>query len=307
MLFRQMQYFQAVVETSSFTAAAERCNISQSAISQQIQALEAELGVQLLARHGRKFDLTPAGKLFYQRSVVLTADFEQLRRDTIRAARGDAGTLNFGYLISYSGDELNRVIGAFSELYPEITLQVSAGNHEELFDGLRMGQLDLVLNDQRRVFSEEYVNRILAESECCIEIAAHNPLSRLDGIEIADLKHLPCILIASVEQHDHERSYYRDVIGFHGEFLFAWSIQEARAMVAANRGVMPVEVYSNNDSANSAIRRIPLLRGGSPISRNLCVFRKKENDAPALKVLEQMLAEQFESGKACPDASESGS
>ena len=47
MLFRQMEYFQAVVEQKSFTAAAQRCNISQSAISQQIQALEAELGVQL--------------------------------------------------------------------------------------------------------------------------------------------------------------------------------------------------------------------------------------------------------------------
>ena len=61
MLLRQIEYFQAVVEQNSFTAAAEQCNISQSAISQQIQALEAELGVKLLERVKRRFTLTPAG------------------------------------------------------------------------------------------------------------------------------------------------------------------------------------------------------------------------------------------------------
>lgn len=48
MLLRQMQYFAAVVETNSFTEAAERCYISQSAMSQQIRSLEHELGVKLL-------------------------------------------------------------------------------------------------------------------------------------------------------------------------------------------------------------------------------------------------------------------
>ena len=55
MLLRQMEYFVAVIDCNSFTEAAEQCYISQSAISQQIQSLERELGVELIHRENRRF------------------------------------------------------------------------------------------------------------------------------------------------------------------------------------------------------------------------------------------------------------
>lgn len=58
-MFKQLRYFQAVVRCGSFTEAAAECYISQSAISQQIQALEQELDVELLERKNRRFSLTP--------------------------------------------------------------------------------------------------------------------------------------------------------------------------------------------------------------------------------------------------------
>ena len=293
MLLRQIEYFQAVVERNSFTAAADACNISQSAISQQIQALEAELGVQLLERHRRKFNLTPAGEDFYRRSVVLTADLEQLRRDTLRIARSGGKELNLGYLISYSGEEFHHALAAFSGLHPEAELRVTVGNHEDLFDGLRFGKLDLVLNDQRRAFSDEYVNLILSESKCYVEIASHNPLSHLDGIEIADLKNTPCILIASPDQQANEQSYYRDVVGFRGEFLFAENLQAAHVLVVANKGVMPIELNGNEQYFGSSMKRVPLLRNGVQITCNLCAFRKKANENENLLRFETLLQEQF--------------
>ena len=87
MLFRQIKYFLAVVEAGSFTAAAARCFISQPAISQQIQALERDLGVELLHRGNRQFTLTPAGKVFYEKARILSEEIEQLRLDTQQAAR----------------------------------------------------------------------------------------------------------------------------------------------------------------------------------------------------------------------------
>ena len=293
MLLRQIAYFQAVVEQGSFTEAAEQCHISQSAISQQIQALEAELGVQLLERRRRKFELSPAGEHFYKRSLVLTADLEQLRRDTVRIARAGGQELSIGYLTSYSGEELHRAIAAFSERHPEVELHVTDGNHETLFDGLRFGKLDLVLNDQRRAFSDEYVNRILSESRCFVELASHNSLSHLDGVDIRDLKNTPCILIASAEQQTNEQNYYRDVVGFCGQFLFAESLQEARVMVVANKGVLPLELSGSEQYFGSAMKRLPLLRGETQITRNLCAFRKKENSCSLLEEFERLLAEQF--------------
>ena len=66
-MIKQIKYFQAIVRCQNFTKAAEECFISQSAISQQLQALEKELGVTLLLREGRKFSLTPAGDFFYRK------------------------------------------------------------------------------------------------------------------------------------------------------------------------------------------------------------------------------------------------
>ena len=293
MLLRQIGYFQAVVEQGSFTAAAEQCNISQSAISQQSQAMEAELGVKLLERGKRRFTLTEAGELFYRRSVLITADLEQLRRDTLRVGRVGGKELNVGYLISYSGAKFHRAIAAFTELHPEIDLHVTAGNHEDLFDGLRLGQLDLVLNDQRRAFSDEYVNLLLSESRCYVEIAAHNPLSRLDGIDIAELKNVPCILVASPEQRENEQNYYRDVVGFRNEFLFAETMQEARVLVVANKGILPLELSGSEQYSGSAVKRIPLMRGDGPIVRNICSFRKRDNLGMAVTEFERLLVREF--------------
>ena len=98
-MLKRLKYFQAVVRLNSFSEAAEENYISQSAISQQIQALERELGFKLLERRNRTFDLTPAGEYFYQKSLVLTADFERmcgvaafLRND------GDPGLATLGVL-----------------------------------------------------------------------------------------------------------------------------------------------------------------------------------------------------------------
>lgn len=60
-MIRQFKYFRAVVRNGSFSKAAEKCHISRSAVSPQIQALERELGFQLLERRHRSFSLTPAG------------------------------------------------------------------------------------------------------------------------------------------------------------------------------------------------------------------------------------------------------
>lgn len=87
MLLRQLKYFIAVVETGSFTEAAERCHISQSAVSQQIQTLERELGVELLHRKNRSFTLTAAGNHFYRKGRSLLDEMERLCRETAKSRR----------------------------------------------------------------------------------------------------------------------------------------------------------------------------------------------------------------------------
>ena len=147
MMFRSLKYFQSVVRLNSFSAAAEENYISQSAISQQIQALERELGFPLLERRNRSFLLTPAGEYFYQKSLILTADYERMCQEAQNIAQGGQSALRIGYLRCYTGGEFQRALEAFSLRYPQVSVSVEYGNHEELYDMLRSGRADLVLNN----------------------------------------------------------------------------------------------------------------------------------------------------------------
>ena len=69
------------------------------------------------------------------------------------------------------------------------------GSHEELYRAMETDLVDLVLNDQRRAFSDRYNNEILAESRMYIEISSRNTLGRLEMIDVAEVKNIPCILM----------------------------------------------------------------------------------------------------------------
>lgn len=294
-MIKQIKYFQAVVRCKSFTQAAEECFISQSAISQQIQALEHELGVKLLNRENRKFSLTPAGEHFYQKSLVLTADFDRLCHETVRIANKDNAELRIGYLKCYGGQEFRLAVAEFSEKYPDVSVQIINGNHEDLYAALRNGGVDLVLNDQRRAFSDEYVNFILTTSECYVEIATRNPLASLESIETDDLKNIPCILIASPEQQENERTYYQEIVGIKGDFLFAENLEEARLMVIGGKGFMPIEGGEKEPGFAATLCRILLTRKGKPIKRNYGAFWKTDNSGYYVEEFADILKSKFPS------------
>lgn len=292
-MIKQIRYFQAVVRCKSFTEAAEECFISQSAISQQIQALEQALGVQLIHRENRRFSLTPAGEYFYQRSLIFIADFEKLCMDTARIANKTEAALSIGCLKGYSGPEFQLAVAEFSEKYPHVSVQIISGNHEELYEALRTGRADLVLNDQRRAFSDEYINCILAARECFIEISARNPLSSLDGIEPEDLKNFSCILVASPSQQENEKNYYQEIVGIKGDIQFADSLEEARLLAVGGQGFVPVEGAADESGAAAALRRVRLIRNGKPMKKNYCAFWKVNNSRGYVESFAEILKTKF--------------
>ena len=87
-MLKQLKYFQSVVRLGSFSAAAGENFISQSAISQQVQSLERELGFALLVRKNRSFSLTPAGEYFYRKSLLLTAACDRMCAEAAKIAKG---------------------------------------------------------------------------------------------------------------------------------------------------------------------------------------------------------------------------
>ena len=293
MLFRQIEYFQAIIEAGNFYQAAEKCHVSQSAISQQIKKLEQELGVKLLDRHNRTFSLTLAGEHFYRKSLILVSDIEQIQRETKRIADNNHATLRIGYYKAYHGNELSKAVAEFSSKYPTVEVSVIVGSHEELYKALKNDKVDLILNDQRRAFSDVYNNEILSESRMYIEISNHNPLSRLDIIEIAELKNIPCILVINTAGQQEEKSYYEDIVGLKGDYLFADSIQEARLKIITGQGYMPVDVIGNQEWFDTTIDRILLVRNGEPVRKTYCAFWRKDNSGDYIEDFAAMLKSIF--------------
>ena len=277
MLFRQMKYFISVVECNSFTEAAEQCYISQSAISQQIRSLEKELGVELIHRENRRFTLTPAGEYFYEQSKGILNEVEDIRRETFRIGKDKEMELKIGYLRCYSGQELHQAVAEFSRLYPEVSIHIVNGTHEELYDLLRFGGADLVLTDQRRAFSDKYANFQLLKCGCYAELSVRSPLAEQESVTMEELKRQACILISSRKQQNIEEDYYKNTLGFGGRFLFAENLEEGRLMVAGNRGFLPVERVGTLPPCGTGVKRLPVMEQGQQLKRNYCLFWVKEN------------------------------
>lgn len=293
-MIRQIKYFHSIIRNGSFSEAAEECHISQSAISQQMQALERELGIKLLNRKNRKFELTPAGEYFYKRTLVLTADFERVCNESLRIAKNKNTSLYLGYLRAFAGVEFHSAVAEFSEKYPEVNIEIYQGNHEELYEMLGKGKIDLAFSDQRRAFSSAYMNLILITTEAYIEISSRNPISGLSGVSPDELRHIPCILVASKEQQKTEYDYYNQIIGIRSEFLYAENLEEARLMVIGGKGFMPIEGRANAESFGLPISRMPLTNGNEQIKRNYCAFWKKDNSGYYIEEFADILKKQFE-------------
>lgn len=294
MLLKQIEYFLKVVNTGSFSEAAEQCFISQSAVSQQIKSLETELGLQLLYRHNRTFSLTPAGEVFYRKCTVLVNDLDRIIRETKSAGGKDEPILRIGYLKCYGGYEFQNAISEFSEKYPDVKLDVINGNHEDLYVALRDRKVDLVLNDQRRALSRDYVNFELVNSLCYIEVSSRSPLAKLEFIDVDDLKNSSCILVAGKNQRENEESYYQDIVGFKGRFIFAETLQDARIMVVSQRGFLPIEGIRNDSYFDSSITRIQLHKKENPVTRKYFAFWRQDNSQPLTQKFADILKKQFD-------------
>ena len=109
-MFKQLKYFQSVVRLNSFSEAAEGNYISQSAISQQIQALERELGFKLFERRNRSFTPTPAGEYFYRKSR-LRAHVPRCLQDRQRRSAQSAHRLSALLLRQRVSPRTGRIFG----------------------------------------------------------------------------------------------------------------------------------------------------------------------------------------------------
>ncbi|WP_030020927.1 LysR family transcriptional regulator [Streptomyces monomycini] len=142
---QQLRYFVAVADTRHFTRAAEREHVAQPSLSQQIKALERELGADLFHRARGHITLTDAGRTLLPLARRILADTETARREVQEVAQLRRGRLRLGAPPSLCASLVPDVLSVFHAAYPGVELVVHEDGSQDLVRVLAAGELDLAL------------------------------------------------------------------------------------------------------------------------------------------------------------------
>ncbi len=142
---RLMRYFVAVGETLHFGRAAERLYISQPALSQQIRKLEDDLGIALFLRDRRSVQLTPAGAGLLSHAQAVIASADVFTRAAQRESRMHRGQMVVGFHTRWPDGFLPRVIRAYRDVRPGVSLDLAQHDFSDTSAGLRLGTSDAAL------------------------------------------------------------------------------------------------------------------------------------------------------------------
>lgn len=167
MELRQLKYFVEVARLGSFSMASKALFITQSTISQQIQKLEEELGVELLSRDTRHVVLSDYGEQFYPCAVQV---LEEVRAGVERIRDVNAlkiGTLSIGATYSF-GPLLKRTVQDFYKQFPNIRLNLIITSKEELRQKLLDRELDLLLTYKSPLGDDRIESHLLFQSRLCL-------------------------------------------------------------------------------------------------------------------------------------------
>ncbi|MCQ2515782.1 MAG: LysR family transcriptional regulator [Saccharofermentans sp.] len=162
MNLNQLEYFVAAAENLNFTKAANQCFISQTAMTQQIKALEKSIGVPLFIRDKHHVELTTAGKVYLREvRAILERSDEAIRMARIATA-GTEGSINVGFISGFGASDCPDILRNFHNAYPNIQMDIYRDTLSGLVEALKKGECDVAFTlelskDQARNVEHKYI------------------------------------------------------------------------------------------------------------------------------------------------------
>ncbi|TGD85704.1 LysR family transcriptional regulator [Mycolicibacterium sp. CH28] len=189
MELRQLEYFIVVAGEMSFSRAAERANVVQSALSTSISKLEHELGVQLFDRSRQRIKLTVAGEAFRVRAAEVLRAATAARESVLEQTASVSGTIDIGMLISWGPLDFVAALGDFVEENPRVRVRshMSQTGSWAYLPELIEGTLDLALISAPQRFPPQLEMSLLFEDPLTFVCRPDHPLAGRKVVEIADL------------------------------------------------------------------------------------------------------------------------
>jgi DNA-binding transcriptional LysR family regulator len=192
MELRQLRYFVTVAEELHFGKAAERLNIVQPAVSQQVARLERELGLALLDRSSRHVRLTGDGERMLPEARAVLAAVDRATDVAAKLASGSSGRLRIGTAAGQR-ERLERGLKVLRELGPDVDIKVSSGTAAEHVDAIRTGELDVALVRGEVTAADVRTVELWRDP---LSVVLPSSYRADDGVKLIDLAALPLRLPA---------------------------------------------------------------------------------------------------------------
>lgn len=237
MELRHLKTFQTITETGSFSVAAEKLQYAQSTITLHMQQLESELKVQLFSRHGRKLQLTTAGRALQEHVNQLLYRAAELQQTMTDLVAGEAGHLRIGCIEPVASLYLPDILIEFCQKHPKVRLTLEMGITQTVSQRVAKGELDLAICSSPPAHLGLTFEALFTDPIILILPRSH-ALSKKDLITIQDLAGERILL---TEQNCPYRELLERTFSAHGinpySGLEIISMEAIKRMVAGGLGI----------------------------------------------------------------------
>lgn len=297
MNLNQLKYFVAVAEYRSFTKAATQYYLTQTAITQQIRALEASVGAELIDRSTRPVSLTPSGAVFLKdaKAVIERMDTAFLRAK--EASAGLVGSLRIGYTKGYERSNLSGQLCSFHRNHPNILLTCFRGDTDALAAGLLNGEYDIIFtwdstnlcNDPRADWRLVEQARLVAALYNCHPYA-HRPFLRREELKNETILYMS----PSGGRNSFGDSYFMQLYqnaGYQPDILLESADAESiLMMVAAEEGITILPSYMTDKLINADNLVFIPLQGEQEVENIHAIWLRENGSQPLAQFTEWFFA-----------------
>jgi DNA-binding transcriptional LysR family regulator len=243
--FRQMRYFIAVAEIRSISGGAASVGISQSAVTDAIRFIEAEVGAELFARHAKGVVLTREGQQFLRHARNILDAMNSIRGAIGEDAASIEGRLMIGATPIVTGYFLTDLLARYRQAFPAVTIEVVEERGDYVEHMLINGELDLAILIVPGLTRPEALDHdVLLRSDMRVWMAPRHPLSDHDSFSLADLAEEPLIDITREELQAVSHAVWRTQPHRRPAYRSA-SVEAIRGLVGTNAGlaILPDLLY----------------------------------------------------------------
>jgi LysR family transcriptional regulator, hydrogen peroxide-inducible genes activator len=238
MELHQLRYFTEVVQTGSFTKAAERCNVTQPTLSHQIRKLEELLGEPLLQRRRTGARPTPLGQSFHTRALAILREVDAAREEAAAFAGEIRGSVRIGVIPTIAPYLMPRLLKAALKRFPQLHFHVTEETTDHLLAAMRAGSVDAALLSLP-LPGDDWNIDLLMQDELLLALPPRHPLAKKRGtVSLERLADEPLILMKEAHCLSGQTLQVCSRAGFVPQvFLYSSQLETLLALVESGMGL----------------------------------------------------------------------